>query len=75
MDASAKQDGMSGRRIVLLLLASGILIVGLIAALADYTLAFDESLNQFHALRGLVWNIGAYTAARMLVWWGMATSR
>ena len=66
---------MSGSRIVLLLLASGILIVGLLQAVDDYMSAFNGTLNQFHALRGLAWNIGAYTAARMLVWWGMATSR
>lgn len=59
-------------RIVLLLLATAIMIVGLFQAVDNYMLAFDETLNQYHVLRGLVWNIGAYTTARMLVWWAMA---
>ena len=37
--------------------------------------AFDDTLNQYHVLRGLVWNIGAYTTARMLVWWAMAAKK
>ena len=62
-------------RMVLLLLATAIMIVGLFQAVDNYMLAFDDTLNQYHALRGLVWNIGAYTTARMLVWWAMATKR
>ncbi|MDE0672602.1 MAG: hypothetical protein OXH72_12760 [Caldilineaceae bacterium] len=58
----------------LLTLASGIVGVGLIAALFDYMWAFDGTLNQYHALRGLVWNIGTYTAARVLVWWSGAVT-
>lgn len=42
---------------------------GLLLALFNYELAFGSgTLNQFHALRGLTYNIGAYTFARLLLW-------
>ena len=69
MKTSEVQTVRSQKRIGLRLLATLVLIVGLVMALVDYSVAFDGTLNQFHALRGLVWNIGAYTVARMLVWW------
>ena len=60
-------------RIFLLGLASLVMFIGLLAAMVDYSEAFYLELNYFHALRGLAWNIGAYTLARTLVWWAMAT--
>ena len=59
-------------RFVLLGAASFVMLIGLLAALGDYMAAFDLELNYFHALRGLAWNVGAYTVARTLVWWAMA---
>lgn len=69
MSTPEVQPVRSQKRIGLRLLATGILIVGLVMAVVDYSVAFDGTLNQFHVLRGLVWNIGSYTTARMLVWW------
>lgn len=63
---------MSELRIGLLVAASFILGIGLFQAIDDYRLAFDDSLNQWHVMHGLVWNIGTYTTARMLVWWAGA---
>lgn len=60
-------------RFVLLGAASFVMLIGLVAAWNDYMAAFQLELNYFHALRGLAWNVGAYTLARTLVWWAMAT--
>ena len=56
-------------RVLLLVLASAIVLIGLVAAWIDYLNAFDYELNTFHALRGMAWNVGTYTLARVLVWW------
>ena len=59
----------------LLVFASIIVVVGLIAALNDYATAFFYvDLNLFHVMRGLAWNIGTYTAACVLVWWSRAVT-
>ena len=63
---------MRGLRLVLFLLASGIVIVGVFQAIDKYRLAIAASevtLAYYELLRGLVWNVGTYTMARMLVWW------
>lgn len=65
---------MPHTRIFLLGVASFVMVVGLFQAINNYNWAFGGTLNQYHALLGLAWNIGAYTLARTLVWWAMATS-
>ena len=69
---TTKEDQAKHRkimRIILLTLASVVVLVGLIAAWIDYMYAFEMEVNYFHAMRGMAWNVGTYTLARVVVWW------
>lgn len=58
-----------GFALLLKIVAVFIVLVGLLMAYFNYELAFGSGrLNQFHVMRGLTYNIGSYTLARMLVW-------